>query len=168
MVRATKDYSKTIIYKIQHEKDETLLYVGSTTNFNERKNHHKACSNNPNYNQRKLYKMINQNGGWECFKMLMIKEFACNNKRESEVEEDRVMVELSATMNAYRACRSVEQWRIDNADKIYQYYIDNYDTIKANVVCECGCPIRKDDIARHKRTNKHQKLINSQDHSCPQ
>ena len=78
------------------------------------------------------------------------------------------MLELSATMNAYRASRSVEQWRLDNANKLYKYYIENYEKMKANVMCECGCQIRKDDLARHKRNNKQQKLINSQDHPTSQ
>ena len=54
------DYSKTVIYKIQHEDDESLLYVGSTTNFTTRKCQHKNNTKNPNgrqYND-KLYKMI--------------------------------------------------------------------------------------------------------------
>ena len=37
------DYSKTIIYKIQHIEKDDLIYVGSTTNFTKRKSAHKAC-----------------------------------------------------------------------------------------------------------------------------
>lgn len=42
------DYSKTIIYKIQHEDDESLVYVGSTTNFTRRKCEHKKCKKHIN------------------------------------------------------------------------------------------------------------------------
>jgi hypothetical protein len=30
---------------------------------------------------------------------------------------------------------------------------------KTKITCECGCIINKDDIARHKRTNKHLQLL---------
>ena len=102
------DFSKTVIYKIQHEDDESLLYVGSTTNFTKRKCSHKRNCNNPNdriYNI-KLYQMIRDNGGWNCFRMIQIKKFPCNNKREAESEEDMFMMELKANMNHQRASRS--------------------------------------------------------------
>ena len=41
MPKTKTDYSKTVIYKIQHIEDESLVYVGSTTNFTKRKSHHK-------------------------------------------------------------------------------------------------------------------------------
>ena len=41
------DYSKTAIYKIQHEDDESLVYIGSTTDFTKRKCHHKYRFNIP-------------------------------------------------------------------------------------------------------------------------
>ena len=37
MPRKAIDYSKTIIYKIQHEDNDELLYVGHTTDFTKRK-----------------------------------------------------------------------------------------------------------------------------------
>ena len=60
------DYSNTIIYKLEHEDDKKLFYVGSTTDFIRRKYCHKSRCNNTNskeYN-RKVYKMIRDNGGW--------------------------------------------------------------------------------------------------------
>ena len=43
--------------------------------------------------------MIRENGGFESFKMIQIKEFPCSSERESEAEEDKVMLELKSTMN---------------------------------------------------------------------
>jgi len=99
------DYSKTVIYKIQHEDDESLVYIGSTTDFTKRKCSHKSRCNNPKEFNRKLYQMIRDNGGWNCFKMIQIKEFPCNNRREAEAEEDRFMMELKANMNHHRERR---------------------------------------------------------------
>jgi len=105
MPRLNVDYSKTTIYKIQHNDDETLLYVGSTTNFNNRKSHHKCRCNNPKdrCHNLKVYKMIRENGGWDCFSMTKIEDFPCENGRDAEAREDELMRELKANMNAQRA-----------------------------------------------------------------
>ena len=105
MPRTAIDYDNTIIYKIQHIDDNTLLYVGHTTDFTKRKSAHKANLNNTNNKafNYKVYQMIRDNGGWDMFHMIAIKTFACSNKREAEAEEDRVMRELKVTMNNNRA-----------------------------------------------------------------
>ena len=38
------DYSKIVIYKIQHKEKDELLYVGSTTHFRNRKVQHKKAN----------------------------------------------------------------------------------------------------------------------------
>ena len=40
MPKTPMDYSKCSIYKIEHIENESLVYVGHTTNFNKRKAHH--------------------------------------------------------------------------------------------------------------------------------
>ena len=46
MPKLPMDYSKCCIYKIEHVDDESLVYVGHTTNFDERKTAHKSnCKN---------------------------------------------------------------------------------------------------------------------------
>ena len=112
------DYSKTVIYKIQHEDNEELVYVGSTTDFTKRKCRHKSNCINDKTKHYKLYQMINDNGGWNCFKMIQIKEHQCNNKREAELAEDKVIVELKANMNSQRANRSIKQYYQDNKEQI--------------------------------------------------
>ena len=105
MTRTSINYSNTIIYKIQHNDKDELIYVGHTTDFTKRKSSHKRITqseNDKSYN-RQLYKMIRDNGGWDSFKMIEIKTFSCTNKREAEAEEDKVMRELKATMNMNRA-----------------------------------------------------------------
>ena len=77
MPKESMDYSKCIIYKIQHINNDELLYVGHTTNFNKRKYNHKSSVNNEKGNlyNLKLYQMIRENGGWDNFNMIVIKEF---------------------------------------------------------------------------------------------
>ena len=61
----------------------------------------------------------------------------------------------------------IKQYRIDNKDKrseyVKQYYIDNKEKIKQyalqKVTCECGCVVTKVNMERHRKSNKHIKLI---------
>ena len=115
MPRQAINYESTIIYKIQHLDDETLLYVGHTTDFTKRKSSHKANlknTNNKAYNF-KVYQMIRDHGGWEMFNMTEIKAFSCSCRREAEAEEDKVMREMKATMNMNRAYKSEEDKKQD-------------------------------------------------------
>jgi hypothetical protein len=157
------DYSKMIIYKIQHQDDENLIYIGSTTNFTKRKHLHKYCSLKPNYRDYniKLYKMIRDNGGWESFRMIEVKPYPCENKREAEKEEDRIMLEMKATMNNNRACRSETQYKIDNkeiiAEKNKEYYNLNKEQ-KAKYKREYNI-LNKEKIAEK---NKEYRILNKE------
>jgi len=186
MPKKAIDYSNTIIYKIQHQDNDDLLYVGHTTDFTKRKCKHKNCSNNPNdeaYN-RKVYKMIRDNGGWDAFNMIEISKFPCNDSKEASAEEDRIMREMKTTMNSYRAYTGLTkkehkmQWDIDNADKVKKYRIDNKDKKRdydknyriknrakireynsQKMTCECGAVFCKTGITRHLDTSKHFRYV---------
>jgi hypothetical protein len=95
------DYAKTVIYKIEHVDDASLVYVGNTTNYSHRKNQHKSRSQNPNDAEffSPKYVMIRQHGGWSKFLMKPIKEFPCKTKLQAEIEEEKCRVELKATLN---------------------------------------------------------------------
>ena len=45
MPKKTIDYSNCCIYKIEHIENESLIYVGHTTNFKQRKSQHKCNCN---------------------------------------------------------------------------------------------------------------------------
>lgn len=106
------DYSKTIIYKIEHNVDKSLVYIGSTTDFKSRKREHKSVCYNEKSNRYnlKLYVMMRDNGGWNEFQMLEIKKYPCNDGNEARAEEERCRVELKATLNSCRAFRSKEEY----------------------------------------------------------
>ena len=63
MPKTTIDYSKAVIYKIQHQDKPELLYVGSTTNLPQRKSNHKWLSKNDT--TKLLYQRIRETGGIE-------------------------------------------------------------------------------------------------------
>jgi len=124
------DYSKTLIYKIEHIQDDNLLYVGHTTNWDKRKCKHKNACN------LKLCQMIRENGGWEMFQLIEVEKYPCNDKREAERRENEIMKELKATMNmkksfltAEESIESDKQYRENNKDKIKEYYENNEEKI---------------------------------------
>jgi hypothetical protein len=136
MPKTNIDYSKTIIYKIINYDYPELVYVGSTTNFTKRKQHHKDAVFNQNSlrHNLKIYKIIRENGNWESWNMIKICDYPCYDKREAELEEDRHMMELKSNLNMRRASRSMKQYYEDNKenikDKKKQYYEDNKENIK--------------------------------------
>ena len=128
------DYSKTTIYKIQHKEIDELLYVGSTTDFTRRKAEHKRLCNNANskHHNLKVYQMMRDNGGFDCFNIIVIKDFPCNTKQEALIEEDRCMREMKVSMNSKKAYTTPEErreylkmYREVNIKKMKQYYDDN-------------------------------------------
>jgi hypothetical protein len=114
MPKKIVDYSKTVMYKIVCDDDDSdFVYIGHTTNFVKRKCAHKSFTNGIK-NNRKLYRLIRANGGWTNFRMLEIEKYACNDKREAEAREDALMQELKPNMNSSRACRNKKQYYQDN------------------------------------------------------
>jgi hypothetical protein len=77
MPKISIDYSNCSIYKLEHIEDETLIYVGQTNNFKQRKAQQKKCCNNENTKEFnfKLYTMMRENGGFEIFKMIEIEKY---------------------------------------------------------------------------------------------
>jgi len=107
MPKKPTDYSRCVMYQIKcNDPDVDHVYVGHTTDFTKRKSQHKTGSKS---SDRKLYRTIRENGGWDNFKMLQVETFPCNNKREAEAREDQLMTALRANMNQNRAFMTREQ-----------------------------------------------------------
>lgn len=126
------NYQNSLIYKLCClDPNITDIYVGSTTNFQQRKKTHKRDCLNVNatkgkYNTHKC-QFIRENGGWDNWNMIQLYKFPCANKRELQQEEDRCMNELKATLNMYRAFITQEdkilrraKWTELNKDKVKQ------------------------------------------------
>ena len=191
MPKKTPNYENTVIYKIQHSEKEDLLYVGSTTDFTKRKYAHKQVCNNPEHRNHnlKLYQTICANGGWDSFKMLVVKNFPCYDKRQAEAEEDRIMRELKANLNMksavldkikmrqnkleYRANNKDaiknkereyrENHREQYADHCKRYYKEHKQEIddrkKELVQCQCGNFMRRNEQGKT-RHQQSQKHLN--------
>jgi len=127
------DYSKTVIYVIKCKDDNiTEEYIGSTTNFRSRKNHHKSCCNNENdkHHNYNIYQFIRANGGFENWIMIQLEEYPCKNKREAERREEEVRLERKATLNMIRAFRTEENIKKDKKECDKKYCEKNKHTIK--------------------------------------
>jgi len=122
-----------VFYKIVClDNSVDLCYVGSTADFNKRRNTHKNdCynQNRTNYNS-KIYKTIRENGGWGNFKMVQIGTRKQLTTRQAEQVEEEYRQELKANMNSKRCFITEEQKR--EADKEYnqKYYENNKDYFK--------------------------------------
>lgn len=175
-------YQNSIIYKLCHCNDleNKNIYVGSTTNFRNRKNQHKVSY----YNERskkynyKVYQFIRDNGGWDEWQMIPIEVFPCNDKKELEVRERHHIELLKPKLNKQIPTRTEKEYKNDNNEFYKKYkkewsnnnkekvkenkknwYEDNKEEIaekrKEKVICDsCGVEIRKDCLKRHQKTKK--------------
>jgi hypothetical protein len=178
-------YDKSIIYKLKHNEDydDTNIYIGSTSNFKNRKYYHKnSCNNEKSHNYNCfVYKYIKDNGGWNEWVMIPIEEYPCNSKNELLIRERHYIDILRPTLNIKIPTRTDKEWRENNKEKIKeyfkQYHIDNkekkikkskeyYDNNKEKlkeykkeyqkikVICDhCGCEVCKKGLNAHKKTN---------------
>tara|TARA_R110000868_G_scaffold77528_1_gene221873 strand:+ start:66 stop:722 length:657 start_codon:yes stop_codon:yes gene_type:complete len=136
MPRKAIDYSKALIYKIVC-KDLTITekYYGSTTNFKNRKSHHKSnCINiNSSASNFPIYQFIRINGGWENWNMILEKEYPCENKLQLEREERLCMENDNNRLNKALPTQSKQEYYDNNKDEILlqmkEYYQNNKDVI---------------------------------------
>tara|TARA_R110001606_G_C15080624_1_gene617194 strand:+ start:119 stop:667 length:549 start_codon:yes stop_codon:yes gene_type:complete len=177
------DYSKSLIYKICC-KDSTIqdIYIGSTINFRNRKYDHKECCNNEKKKQhtQHKYKFIRDNGGWDNWEMIQIKDFSCKNKRELEAEERKVFEELKPTLNTIRPYITKEEkylqkhnekyklkvieWTKKNPEKVKEASKKSNEKRKVKAledkkICVCGSHFQYYNIRRHERTIKHKNYL---------
>ena len=115
MPKVSTNYQNNLIYKIQHKTIDELIYIGSTTNFNQRKYSHKfnSCDEKSREYNTKKYVMLRENGGWDMFTMVLVKKYPCNDYLEAFAEEERIRRELNANMNAQRCFRTTKQLKED-------------------------------------------------------
>ena len=149
-----------VIYKIV-TGDE--CYVGSTTDFKQRKRRHKFNIKDK-LNKCKLYETIRGNGGeWD---MTIYKDNLSMTKEELYKYEDEVMNLLGATLNSQRAYTSEKQLIEQRSKNHAAYYVKNKKFLDEKhlrpMECECGCVVSYACLARHKRSAKHLSLMTTQ------
>src|SRR5690349_2254957 len=128
MPKIDMDYSRSIISKLVcKDVDIKERYVGSTTNFRQRKNNHKTKCNNENAKQHNyfVYKVIRDQGGWDNWDMVLVENYPCQNILELEARERHWVEELKATLNKRQPGRTPKEWYEANKDK-KQSYLKSY------------------------------------------
>tara|TARA_R110000822_G_scaffold75122_2_gene180521 strand:- start:719 stop:1291 length:573 start_codon:yes stop_codon:yes gene_type:complete len=177
---------KATIYKLTSKKYPSLIYIGSTKtklkyrlsihirdakNFiNQKvKKHRSSCRlvmkddieitsleicniNNRNYREQ-IYiiiaKLIYKNGCLnKCWALFWGKPFAHRNWKNK---------------NPIHNLKYNKKYRENNKEKIKKWRIDNYEIInkkrKEKLICECGSIVKREYLTKHKKTKKHQLLL---------
>ena len=163
-------YENGCIYKLIHndDYDNLNIYVGSTTNFRDRKYSHKSHCDNKNQKYDKkydtsLYRFMRNNGGFGDFQMIQLEAFPCKTKRELELCERHWIELLKPTLNKSVPTRGSLLNHRDYQDEYYKkYQTEKNKRMLEKVVCECGCEISLGFLTQHKMTKKHLKLMEKQ------
>ena len=93
------------MYKIICNDDSVKdFYVGHTTHWRNRKNAHKTDCKREATNKKKIYTIINANGGWENWSMVEIEKYPCNDVNEASAREHYWTQLLKPTMNSRDPC----------------------------------------------------------------
>lgn len=148
------DYSKAVIYTIRYKLDDSLLYVGSTTQpLYKRWYDHKFRvyrTQDKEYN-RMLCIKIRETNDINNWYIELYEAFPCNNKDELLKREGQIQRELKPCLNKEIAGRTDKE-RYEETKSIYR---------EVKVKCECGCYISKVHLKRHiNESKKHIELLN--------
>jgi len=122
---------KYYIYKLVcNDVNIPYTYVGSTKNVIERKRKHKSDSNNEKHARWKVYRIINEHGGWDDFSMII--QETCDSKADAvKLEQKYYDEELNENrMNSIRPMITNEELKKCNAEWHKKYYNHNKDAIK--------------------------------------
>ena len=116
------------IYSITIVDKPEFIYVGSTKNYVTRKSNHKnSCLKGYPI---KLYKTINENGGWFCCEMKPIDTITTNNRMESLIKEEEWRKKLNATLNKNRAYLGLVDRKEDVKAYNKEYVKNNYEHLQ--------------------------------------
>jgi hypothetical protein len=127
------NYQEGLIYKIAH-KYSPYVYIGSTTNFNRRKQEHKSiCLNekSKNYNL-KVYQTIRELGGWDNFEMVLVAKCPCDDKKELHAKEFEYQQLFDVNMNVNDAVKDNEKRKIYMRKYMLKYYENKKEEILQN------------------------------------
>ena len=143
----------TTFYKLHYAHDNTKeCYVGSSSNFAQRKSAHKFNCNKPNSNAHNLrvYRYIRSNGGFANWTFTVLEERDNMTERRKLLRE-RVLTERhGGTLNTQKAGALLE---VGKQEYDRSYHRQNADT--DNICDRCGGMYRsKCNKTRHQRSQK--------------
>jgi len=107
-------YDNFCIYKIYQKEIPDMLYIGSTTNFSQRKSSHKKNCNNKVSKKYKyaLYKYIRVCGGWDKFTIEIVEKYPCKTKVEGLLREKELIDIHNAKLNTIKPISVINDFTI--------------------------------------------------------
>ncbi len=170
------DYTKGKIYKITNDYNNDV-YIGSTCDkLSKRFSNHKCARKYEDKKTCPLYTLMNE-VGFERFRIQLIEDYPCDDKyqlRQREAYYIRELATLNKTISFATETEKLETKRIyasSEKSKIVHnkasktFYQNHKEQIleknKEIIMCICGCELRKRDMARHEKTQKHLNLMMS-------
>jgi hypothetical protein len=116
------------MYKIVcDDLDVKFNYVGSTKNFARRMSQHKFDSHDSKKAHMRIYKIINDHGGWTCWEMIKIETCYCASNLEARKRERIIQEMLNADMNTNRPYRTSDELK----EYMTEYNAEHYNNNKA-------------------------------------
>jgi predicted GIY-YIG superfamily endonuclease len=97
-------YENFIIYKIYQPSVPDMLYIGSSTNFSQRKSNHKKychCKTSKKY-KYPLYQYIRGCGGFGNFNIEIVEKYPCKTKEEGLRREKELIEFYDAKLNTIK------------------------------------------------------------------
>jgi len=144
------DYSNTVIYKIFCKNHNiTDMYIGHTTNFIKRKHQHRSVCIKNNSNT-KVYKIINENGGWDNWNMVEIASYNCKDSVEACTKEQQHIEILKPSLNTNSALSFMATFPKSLQKSAHEYICKD---------CNFQCS-KISDFNRHKLTLNINKILN--------
>jgi hypothetical protein len=187
------NYQNSKIYTIRCKLDDSLIYVGSTTQplskrmVEHRSKHNKEYSDT--YTKPLYVKM--RDIGIEHFYIELYKDFPCERKEQLEQHEGEIIRDIG-TLNKVIAGIQWRKNRKENDKKNYeekkdiilgknkiyrqehkeqikeqqrQKYLNNIESLREKITCSCGCILTKFSLLKHTKTQKHIQLMEALNNS---
>jgi len=127
-----QDYNQSVIYHIRCIETKEVIYVGSTTNFENRKRSHKNVCNNEkdkNYNLSS-YCHIRNNGGFDYFEVIPVIFLNLESKTQLLIEEQKEMDKYDTLLNKQFPVPSIQHKKELKKKHDFEYRMKHLDEIK--------------------------------------
>jgi len=170
------------VYMIISKNNDEKIYIGSTTGkyFCLRKGGHTRPSTTKSGRQPQLYGYITDNGGWECFKFEILKEYENIDKKELLTIEKEYIKTFNPKCNRFRPIKTQEEKLEDNKNKSRLHRQRHPDYLQKNkerqshkdyvkkrcstiIECECGGRYTLQNKTNHFSRNIHKEYENKKD-----
>ena len=123
------DYKQGKIYTVRCKTDDTLIYIGCTTqSLCERMGKHKYTSTKrPNIC---FYQYVDD---WDNWYIELFENFPCNSKEELNKREGEIIRKIG-TVNQQIAGRTHKEWYDDNKEQVLNRQKENYNNNKDKIL----------------------------------